>query len=120
MQEFSSGGVSAATEGEDQQNESGFLKWYSPFSQVLHHPPRKILVNQSTAEPTSLIAQSSQEDKAALSFLFSIWSYNTEKLLFVNNNAVTKSETDLFWAVLPWCTYLNVLGYFQDLLLDLW
>lgn len=50
----------------------------TPFSQVPHHPPRKLLVNQNTTGPTSLIAQSSQEDKAALSFLFYIRSCNTK------------------------------------------
>lgn len=52
----------------------------NPFSQVPHHPPRKVLVNQNTMGPTSLIAQSSEGDKATLNFLFYRQSCNTEKL----------------------------------------
>lgn len=36
IQEFSSGGMSAATEGEDQQNESSFLRYISNPSPKLH------------------------------------------------------------------------------------
>lgn len=39
-----------------------------------------MLVSQNTMGPASLIAQSSQEDKAAHSFLFYTWNCNTKQL----------------------------------------
>lgn len=50
----------------------------APSSPKFHPILQKVLVSENTIRPTSLTAQSSQEDEAALSFLFYIWSCNTE------------------------------------------
>lgn len=107
IQEFSNGGVSATTEGEDQQNESGFLRWYSPKFHTT--TPRKVLIET----PWDQVVWLPNQVKRTKLFLASSFTYEVATLnsrQFVNNT-VTKSEADLFWAVLPWCIYLNVLKY---------